>query len=124
ADLIARKELSPVEVLRAYLERIERFNGELNAIVTLHPDRALAAAREVEQRIVAGEDVGPLAGVPFVVKDLEDVAGMLTTFGSPLFRDNVATCDSINVARLRSAGAYPIGKSNTPEFGAYMQTSN
>ena len=90
ADLIARKELSPVEVLRAYLERIERFNGELNAIVTLHPDRALAAAREVEQRIVAGEDVGPLAGVPFVVKDLEDVAGMLTTFGSPLFRDNVA----------------------------------
>lgn len=124
ADLIARKELSPVEVLRAYLERIERFNGELNAIVALHPDRALAAAREVEQRIVAGEDVGPLAGVPFVVKDLEDVAGMLTTFGSPLFRDNVATRDSINVARLHAAGAYPIGKSNTPEFGAYMQTSN
>src|SRR5512147_1592590 len=85
ADLIARKELSPVEVLRGYLDRIEHFNGELNAIVTLHPDRALDAARGLEKRIVADEDVGPLGGVPFVVKDLEDVAGMLTTFGSPLF---------------------------------------
>jgi len=126
-DLVAsikRKQLSPVEVLRVYLDRIDRFNGELNAIVTLHPERALDAARALERRIMAGEDPGGLAGVPFAVKDLEDVGGMLTTFGSPLFRDNVAERDSINVARLRAAGAYPIGKSNTPEFGAYMQTSN
>jgi aspartyl-tRNA(Asn)/glutamyl-tRNA(Gln) amidotransferase subunit A len=123
-DLIRRKHLSPVEVLRAYLDRIDRFNGELNAIVTLHADRALDAARGLERRIVAGEEVGPLGGVPFAVKDLEDVGGMLTTFGSPLFRDHLAERDSINVERLRAAGAHPIGKSNTPEFGAYMQTSN
>ena len=122
--LIRRKQLSPVEVLRAYLDRIERYNGELNAIVTLHADRALEEARALERRIAAGGDPGPLAGVPFAVKDLEDVAGMRTTFGSPLFRDNVAARDSLQVARLRAAGAYPIGKSNTPEFGAYMQTSN
>jgi Asp-tRNA(Asn)/Glu-tRNA(Gln) amidotransferase A subunit family amidase len=127
AELVAlmkRRELSPVEVLRAYLDRIERYNGELNAIVALYPERALEEARGLERRIAAGEDPGPLAGVPFAVKDLEDVAGMRTTFGSPLFRDNVAVRDSLNVARLRAAGAYPIGKSNTPEFGAYMQTSN
>jgi Asp-tRNA(Asn)/Glu-tRNA(Gln) amidotransferase A subunit family amidase len=122
--LIQRQQLSPVEVLRVYLDRIERYNGELNAIVTLHADRALEEARALERRIVAGDDPGPLAGVPFAVKDLEDVAGMRTTFGSLLFRDNVAARDSLQVARLRAAGAYPIGKSNTPEFGAYMQTSN
>lgn len=126
-DMVAavkRKAISPVELLGAYLDRIERFNGELNAIVTLHADRALDEARTIERRIMAGEDLGPLAGLPFAVKDLEDVAGMRTTFGSPLFADNVAARDSLQVARLRAAGAYPIGKTNTPEFGAYMQTSN
>jgi len=122
--LIQRRALSPVEVLRGYLDRIERFNGELNAVVTLDAAGALAAARAAEARLMRGEDLGPLGGVPFGVKDLEDVAGMRTTFGSPLFADNIATRDSINVARLRAAGAYPIGKTNTPEFGAYMQTSN
>ena len=123
-DRIRRRELSPVEVLRACLDRIERHNAALNAIVILDAERALAAARVAEQRLMAGEDLGPLGGVPFAVKDLEDVAGMRTTFGSPLFVDNVAADDSINVARLRAAGAHPIGKTNTPEFGAYMQTSN
>ena len=123
-DRIRRRELSPVEVLRACLDRIERHNPALNAIVILDAERALAAARVAEQRLMAGEDLGPLGGVPFAVKDLEDVAGMRTTFGSPLFVDNVAADDSINVARLRAAGAHPIGKTNTPEFGAYMQTSN
>jgi Asp-tRNA(Asn)/Glu-tRNA(Gln) amidotransferase A subunit family amidase len=121
---IRSRRLSPVELLRACLERIDRFNGELNAIVTLDRERALADAAAIERRLAAGEDPGPLAGIPFAVKDLEDVAGMRTTFGSPLFADNVARADSINVARLRAAGAYPIGKANTPEFGAYMQTSN
>ena len=123
-DRIRRRELSPVEVLRACLDRIERHNPALNAIVILDAERALPAARVAEQRLMAGEDLGPLGGVPFAVKDLEDVAGMRTTFGSPLFVDNVAADDSINVARLRAAGAHPIGKTNTPEFGAYMQTSN
>ncbi len=123
-DDIRALRLSPVEVLRQCLERIDRYNGELNAIVTLYADRALDEARTLERRIMAGAAVGPLAGVPFAAKDLEDVAGMLTTFGSPLFADNMAARDSLNVARLRAAGAFPIGKSNTPEFGAYMQTSN
>jgi aspartyl-tRNA(Asn)/glutamyl-tRNA(Gln) amidotransferase subunit A len=121
---IRRRELSPVELLQRCLDRVDRHNGALNAIVTLHADRALAAARDAEQRLMRGEDLGPLGGVPFAVKDLEDVAGMRTTYGSPLFADNVASADSIQVARLRAAGAYPIGKTNTPEFGAYMQTSN
>ena len=124
ADAIASKRVSPVEVLHVYLDRIERFNGELNAVVTLHADRALDEARALEQRLVRGEKLGPLGGLPFAVKDLEDVAGMLTTYGSPLYTDNVATRDSLQVERLRGGGAYPIGKTNTPEFGAYMQTSN
>lgn len=117
---IRSKRVSPLEVVRAYLYRIERFDGELNAVVTPHADQALQSAREAEQRLVRGEDLGPLGGVPFAAKDLEDVGGMVTTFGSPLFTGNVAALDSINVARLRAAGAYPIGKTNTPEFGAYM----
>jgi Asp-tRNA(Asn)/Glu-tRNA(Gln) amidotransferase A subunit family amidase len=121
---VRRREISPTELLDACLGRIERFNGELNAIVALHTERARADAAALERRLARGEDIGPLGGVPFAVKDLEDVAGMVTTFGSPLFRDNVARQDSINVARLRAAGAVPIGKTNTPEFGAYMQTSN
>ncbi|MBX3023412.1 amidase [bacterium] len=126
-DLVERlrcRALSPVELLRACLDRIERHNGALNAIVTLDADGAMRAAREAERRLLRGEDLGPLGGVPFAVKDLEDVAGLRTTFGSPLYADNVAAADSIQVARLRAAGAYPIGKTNTPEFGAYMQTSN
>ena len=121
---IRRRELSPVELMQACLDRIARHNGALNAIVTLHAERALADARAAEQRLMRGEDLGPLGGVPLAVKDLEDVAGMRTTYGSPLFADNVAAEDSLNVARLRAAGAIPLGKTNTPEFGAYMQTDN
>ncbi len=124
ADQISDGALSPVEVMEAYLARIERFNPELNAVVTLHAERALDEARGAEQRLARGEKLGPLAGLPFGVKDLEDVGGMVTTHGSPLYRDSVAGRDSINVMRMRAAGAIPIGKTNTPEFGAYMQTSN
>ncbi len=124
AAKIAKRELSPVEVMEAYLARIEQHNPELNAVVTLHADRALDQARQAEQRLVGGEDLGPLGGLPLVVKDLEDVGGMVTTHGSPLYADHLVEKDSINVERLRAAGAIPIGKSNTPEFGAYMQTSN
>ncbi|MDX2169920.1 MAG: amidase [Deltaproteobacteria bacterium] len=124
AAQIQAKQLSPSEVLRAYLARIERFNGELNAIVTLDAERALVEAHAVEQRLARGDEVGPLAGVPFAAKDLEDVGGMRTTYGSPLFAEHVPVQDSINVARLRAAGAIILGKTNTPEFGSYMQSSN
>ena len=123
--LIRRKQLSPVEVLRAYLDRIERYNGELNAIVTLHADRALEEARALERRIAAGGDPGPLAGVPFAVKDLEDVAGMRTTMGSALFADAPpATRDGLTPARLRAAGAIVVGKTNLPEFATEGYSAN
>ncbi len=124
ADRVNRRELSPVEVMETYLARIERYNPELNAFVALQAEPALDAASAAEQRLASGENLGPLAGLPFGVKDLEDVAGMVTTHGSPLYRDNLVDRDSINVERMRAAGAIPIGKTNTPEFGAYMQTSN
>jgi len=123
-ELVRHKELSPLEVLDTYLARIERFNPELNAIVILDAERARREARELGERLARGDDVGPLAGMPLAVKDLEDVGGMRTTHGSPLFAEHVAARDSINVARLRAAGAIVVGKSNTPEFGAYMQSSN
>jgi len=124
ANRVRSGELSPVEVMETYLGRIERFNPELNAIVALDADRARQEAKGAAERLERGDDIGPLAGLPFAVKDLEDVAGMITTHGSPLYETNRAESDSINVARMRAAGAIPIGKSNTPEFGAYMQTSN
>ena len=124
ADQINAGELSPVEVMQAFLARIDRFNPQLNAIVTLHADRALDAAGAAQERLARGEHLGPLAGLPFAVKDLEDVGGMRTPHGSPLFREHIADADSINVERMCAAGAIPIGKTNTPEFGAYMQTSN
>lgn len=101
------------------LKRIERLNPELNAFVYVDTDGALAAAAEIDARIARGEEVGPLAGLPFAVKDLDDAAGMPTAKGSRWFagRGPVAR-DDIHVERLRAAGAVPIGKTATPEFGA------
>ena len=124
SDRVNRREVSPVEVMETFLRRIERYNPVLNAFVALDADRALDEAKKAEARLARGEELGPLAGLPFGVKDLEDVAGMVTTHGSPLYKDNMVERDSVNVERMRAAGAIPIGKTNTPEFGAYMQTSN
>ena len=111
------RELSPVELMQAVFERIDQRNGDLNAVVSMGDrDDLLAQAREAEERIAAGEG-RPLEGVPLGVKDLEDVAGMGTTHGSKLFEDYVAEEDSTQVERLRGAGAIPLGKTNTPEFG-------
>ncbi|WP_419659884.1 GatA: glutamyl-tRNA(Gln) amidotransferase, subunit alpha [Desulfosarcina variabilis str. Montpellier] len=117
-------ELSPVDLMRETLERIDRRNPSLNAFVALQPETALAEARMMADRIERGEDVGPLAGLPIGVKDLEDVAGMVTSYGSIPFKDNVAKRDSIQVARLKAAGAIVVGKTNTPEFGFTGFTKN
>lgn len=123
--LIHRGELSPVELMRFTLERIERVNPRLNAFVSLHPgEQLLSHARELEQRLVRKEEVGPLAGLPLGVKDLEDTAGLPTTYGSLLFRDHIATRDTIQVERLKRAGAIVVGKTNTPEFGYTAFTNN
>ena len=127
ASEIARKvndrEVSPVEVIQAALERISQLNPRLNAIVTLN-EHALDDARALERRLQAGEKAGSLAGVPVGIKDVTQVAGMRTTFGSPLYKDYIPTEDALIVQRLRSADAIILGKTNTPEFAAGGNTWN
>jgi amidase len=113
------------EVMEAHLARIEAVNPRVNAIVTLvEPEQALAAADAADARRARGEPLGVLHGLPWAVKDLEETAGLRTTYGSPLFADHVPEADSLMVARLKRAGALVIGKTNTPEFGAGSQTFN
>src|SRR5271167_5286577 len=117
ARLIARRELSPVELVDAALARIERAQPALNAFITVTAEPARAAARAAEAAVMQGEALGPLFGVPFSVKDLVNTAGVRTTFGSAALADNVPWADSVAVARLKRAGAILIGKTTTPEFG-------
>ncbi len=122
--LIKSKALSPAELMAETIKRIETINPILNAFVALRAEQAMREARRLEDRIAAGEDPGPLAGVPIAVKDLEDVSGMVTSFGSVPYKHNVAQTDSIQVERLKQAGAVIIGKTNTPEFGFTGFTKN
>jgi aspartyl-tRNA(Asn)/glutamyl-tRNA(Gln) amidotransferase subunit A len=118
AAAIKAQELKATKVAEVHLRRIEKYNEVLNAVVYLDPDSALQTASRIDEAIAAGEDPGSLAGIPILVKDLEDVAGMPTTRGSLLFAANVATCDSTHVARLKKAGVVVLGKSAAPEFGS------
>src|SRR3954451_7403262 len=124
AARIRAKELSAREVMDAHLAQIERVNPQVNAIVTLLPERALEGARAADEALARGEAVGPLHGLPVAHKDLELTKGIRTTFGSPLYRDHVPDRSSLIVERLQGAGAITIGKTNTPEFGAGSQTYN
>lgn len=124
AELVRSRRLSPMESVREALNRVERFNGRLTAFVALRSGEALEEARALTARIAAGEEGGLLAGVPIGVKDLDDVAGLPTTYGSVPFKTNVASRDSVHVARLRAAGAIVIGKTNTSEFGSTGFTRN
>ncbi len=124
AERVRRRDVSAAEIVESCLARIERVNPPINAFVYVCGDRALDEARRLDRRIAAGEDPGALAWVPFGVKDLEDVAGLPTTFGSVPFRDHVAQTDSVQVRRLRAAGAICVGKTNTPEFGYTAFTKN
>jgi amidase len=121
---IRDRDLSVVEVVTAHLERIERLNPTLNAIVTLDAEGALEAARRADRAQASGADLGPLHGLPVAHKDAFLTRGMRTTFGSPIFRDFVPDQDSEVVARQRAAGAITLGKTNMPEFGAGSQTFN
>src|SRR5262245_33133602 len=115
------RQFSAREVMESHLERITAVNPRVNAIVTLlEPEQALALADAAD----AGEPRGVLHGLPVAVKDLEDTAGMRTTYGSRLFAEHIPTHDSVLVERLKQAGAIVIGKTNTPEFGAGSQTFN
>lgn len=123
AGLVRSREISPVEIVEDCLARVERFNPAVNAVVTLNP-RALDDADELERRLVRGEEVGLLAGLPVGIKDVTPVAGLRTTFGSTLYRDHVPTEDALVVQRLRAADAIILGKTNCPEFAAGGATFN
>ena len=122
--LIDSKQLSAVELMESCIARIEAVDHAVNAMVARDFARARAAAREADAAVARGDDLGPLHGLPLGVKDLEDVAGLRTTYGSPIFRDHVPSTDQGNVARCKAAGAIVIGKTNTPEWGAGANTRN
>lgn len=121
---IRNRSLSPVEVTRAYLERIAAYNRSYCAFITVPAERALSAAKEAEEEIAAGRWRGPLHGVPFAAKDIFDTAGIPTTHGSILYRDNVPSQTAYSVDLLERSGAVLVGKCNTHEFAAGSTTIN
>lgn len=125
AGRIAARELSAEALMQAVLTRIEQVNPAVNALVSLLPPaEALAMARRSDEILATSGPMGPLHGLPFAVKDLEETQGLKSTYGSPLFHAHVPTADSLMVARLRAAGALIIGKTNVPEFGFGSHTYN
>lgn len=124
ASLIRSKKLSPVELMEACLARIEETNPVLNAFIAMRPEEALAEARAMADRIAQGEDPGILAGLPFGVKELEDAEGFPSTHASVPYKDNYPERDSVQVERIKKAGAIVLGKTNSPEFGYTAFTKN
>ncbi|MCZ7531291.1 MAG: amidase [Acidimicrobiia bacterium] len=125
ASSVRQGDRTVLDVLEEALERIALGNPALNAFVALDPDRAREEAAAVDARVRAGEDPGPLAGVPVGVKDLEDAQGFVTTHGDPAYADDPPSAvDSVEVARLKSAGAVVVGKTNTPPHGVRAETDN
>ena len=122
---IHSRQASCVEVMTAYLDHIEEFNRQVNAIVALQDrEGLLASARERDSQLARGESMGPLHGFPHAAKDLQAVKGIRTTMGSPILKDFVPSADGLTAERLRNAGAIFIGKTNTPEFGLGSHTYN
>ena len=121
ADQVGRAyrdgSLSPVDVVEASLSRIEQVDSKINSMVTVTADEARLQAREAERALRSGDDLPPLFGIPIVVKDLTDTAGVRTTYGSVAFADHVPDTDAVTWSRLKAAGVILIGKTTTPEFG-------
>jgi amidase len=124
AALVRGREVSARELVDAHLDRIERLNPAINAIVTLDSEGARAAADAADAAMAAGEEVGPLHGLPVAHKDTHATGGMRTTWGSPLHVDTVPASDELVVSRLKAAGAIRLGKTNVPEFAAGSHTFN
>jgi aspartyl-tRNA(Asn)/glutamyl-tRNA(Gln) amidotransferase subunit A len=121
---ITLKKLSPVEIVNAILERIDRINPKINAYCTLVPEQARAEAKTAETMVMKGEPLGPLHGVPVSIKDLAFTKGIRTTGGSKIYENFVPDQDAVFVERLKAAGAIILGKTNTPEFGWIAVTRN
>jgi amidase len=124
AALYRARKASPLEVMRAVLDRIDRVNPRVNAIVTLARESALAEARRATAVLRRGAALPPLFGVPVGIKDVTPTRGIRTTYGSKLFEDHVPDEDALVVERLRAAGAIVLGKTNTPEFAFGPNTVN
>ena len=124
SNRLRRKAVSAREVMTAHLAQIERINPQVNAVVTLVVEQAMAAAAKADEAMARGRAPGVLHGLPIAHKDLVDTAGIRTTRGSLFFKDHVPTEDALIVTRMRAAGALTVGKTNTPEFGAGSQTFN
>jgi Asp-tRNA(Asn)/Glu-tRNA(Gln) amidotransferase A subunit family amidase len=124
AARIRRRDISPVEVVDAYLQRIEHRNPLINAYTLVLAEEARSAARAAERAVTGGLPLEPLHGVPIAIKDLDDVAGVPTSMGSLAIRDRVPKKCALAVERLLAAGAIILGKTNTPEFGHKGITDN
>lgn len=122
--MIGRKDISPVELVEASINRIEMVDSSLNAVVTKNYEAARKAAKTAEKSVLDGEMLGMLHGLPIGIKDLEATANLRTTLGSKLYADHVPTTDLGCVANVRNAGGIILGKTNTPEFGAGANTRN
>jgi aspartyl-tRNA(Asn)/glutamyl-tRNA(Gln) amidotransferase subunit A len=123
AALIRGREVSPVEVMKAHLDRIEAVNPKVNAIVTI-VESALESARKAEAAVQRGDELGPLHGVPFTVKDSIDTAKVLTQRGSPIFKGRTPGEDATSVARMKRAGGILLAKTNLPEFSYGIESDN
>lgn len=121
--LVAR-EFSSIELLEHYVERVERYNPRINAVVAMQLDEARARARTADEALAKGRRLGPLHGLPMTVKESYDIAGMATTWGNPLLKDNIAAADAVACQRLQSAGAIIFGKTNVPLSLADFQSYN
>jgi amidase len=124
AAAVRSGEVSPTQLVEHALARIEALDPGLGAFITVTPDRALAAAADAEARLRAGGDLPPLLGVPTAIKDLNNTAGVRTTFGSVATADFVPDVDDAVVTKLAAAGTISLGKTNTPEFGFPCYTDN
>src|SRR3954467_1059894 len=124
AQRIARRQLSSVEVVDAHLARIDAVNPALNAVVRVLADEARAAAVKADQKLAAGETIGPLHGVPFTVKENIDMAGLPTTWGVPALAKAVVPVDAPVVERMRAAGAIPIARTNLPDMALRVHTDS
>jgi aspartyl-tRNA(Asn)/glutamyl-tRNA(Gln) amidotransferase subunit A len=124
AKLIRTKEISSVEVVQAHLNRIAEINPKINGIVTLMGEQALKSAAIADKAVSNGDDLGPLHGVPFSIKDSIDTAGVLSKRGSKIFENFIPETDATVVTRMKEAGAIPLMKTNIPEFSAHWESDN
>ena len=122
--LIGRKRLSAIELVESCIARIEMVNPAVNAVVASCYERARSEARKATDAVMAGDDLPPLHGLPVGIKDMNHTEGLVTTYGSPIYRDHVPETDERFVAALRQAGGIILAKTNTPEFAAGGNTTN